>query len=987
MEREGIKSLFEAYSSYKNNNEIFHDLMQYKVKEILLVATLYDAFILEQEGQLTERIFGEYYKLSLPDAPRITNVSSGEDACNWLKKERFDMVILTMRIDGMSPYELKDRIKQMNKDIPVVILLNDNGEIPLIHEKIESSLEKDLVFVWNGDSKVFLAMIKYVEDKMNLERDTRIGLVRVILLVEDSVRYVSRYLPLLYTEIMKQTQRLIVQENLDEMRKLLRLRARPKVIIVSNYEDAIEFFNKYKDYILTVISDMKYPKENEMCNDAGYDLIKYIKKAMPEIPCLIQSFEQENSKKAKEVGALFINKNSDQLITELRSFIFNNLGFGTFIFRDKKGRELARASSIDSFKKILSTIPAESLVFHAQLNQFSAWLMARGEIQIAKKLQKKKVDDFSSVEGLRDYLIDICVNIDKESVRGRVIKYNDFLTKEEENIVQIAEGSLGGKGRGIAFANNLIQNTSVASLFPEVNIRLPKTVLIGTEEFKNFIDRNKLENVIHSKMDYLKLRKRFLKGELSRDVVSKLKKKIKYFQKPLAVRSSSLFEDSISQSFSGVFETYLIPNNHRDPNVRLDQLLNAIKLVYASVFSPSARAYFNAINYKIEEEKMAVIIQDVVGDIKNEIYYPHFSGVMQSDNYYPISHLKTEDGISEIAVGLGKYVIEGNDSFRFCPKYPNIDVSLSYKSQKYFYAIDMKEKEKLDLISGDDSTMVKMDMERAERDGMLDYIASVYDVESGEIINVLSKKGPRIINFNQILKYDYFPLSEILETLSSIVKISIGTSTEIEFAVDLDKSHNGKISFYILQIKPIIRKVESLDIAIDSSNKNDLLLFTETAMGNGKIDDITDILYIDDNDFDRMKTVEIVKEIESINREYIEKGKRYILIGPGRWGTRDPFMGIPVIWSQISNARIIVETDMSDFSVDPSLGSHFFHNVVSMNVGYFTVFKRKTSSFIDIDWLRGQKGRIRRKYVTEISFEKPIKVLMNGIKGTAAIFK
>lgn len=987
MADERIESLFRTYSSYKNNNEVFHDLMQYKVKEILLVATLYDAFILEQEGQLTERIFGEYYKLSLPDAPRITNVSSGEDACNWLKKEHFDMVILTMRIDGMSPYELKDRIKQLNKDIPVVILLNDNGEIPIIHDKIENSIEKDLVFVWNGDSKVFLAMIKYVEDKMNLERDTKIGLVRVILLVEDSVRYISRYLPILYTEIMKQTQRLIVQENLDEMRKLLRLRARPKVVIVSNYEQAIEFFNKYREYILTVISDMKYSKNNELTDYAGYDLIKYIKNEMPEIPCLIQSFEKDNNRKAKEVGALFINKNSDQLVSELRSYIFNNLGFGTFIFRDKKGRELARASSIDSFRKILSTIPAESLIFHAKLNQFSAWLMARGEIQIARKLQKVKIDDFSSVEGLRDYLIDICVNIDKESVRGRVIKYNEMLTKEEENIIQIAEGSLGGKGRGIAFVNNLIQNTNISELYPDVNIRLPKTVLIGTEEFKSFIDRNRLERVIHSKIDYSKLRKRFAKGELSPDVVSKLRRKIKNYKKPLAVRSSSLFEDSISQSFSGVFETYLIPNNHRDPNVRLEQLLTAIKLIYASVFSPSARAYFNAINYKIEEEKMAVIIQDVVGEVKGDVYYPHFSGVVQSDNYYPISHIKHEDGISEVAVGLGKYVIDGNDSFRFCPKYPSIDVSLSYKNQKYFYAIDMSENDKIDLLSGDDATMKKVGIERAEADGMLDYIASVYDAESGEIVSDLTRKGPRIINFNYILKYDSFPLAKILDTLTTIVKIAIGTSTEIEFAVDLNKDSSGKTSFYVLQIKPVIRKSENLDVAIDEIQRDDVLLYTESAMGNGKIEDISDVIYVDENKFDRLKTLEIVNEIEEINREFAEKGKRYILIGPGRWGTRDPFMGIPIIWSQISNAKVIVETEMNDFPVDPSLGSHFFHNVVSMNVGYFTVFKRDKKAEIDFEWLKERSRKSEKKYVTVVSLDKPLKVIMNGMKGAAVILK
>lgn len=659
MEREPIVEKFiQSYTSYKNNIEIFHDLSTFKVKEVLLVATFYDGFILEEEGRLAERIFGEYHKLSLPDAPRVTNAINGEEACEWLKKEHFDMVILTMRIDGMSPYQLKEKIRAINKDIPIVILLNDNGEIPLIKDQLENDKDKDLVFVWNGDSKVFLAMIKYVEDKKNIERDTLIGNVRVILLVEDSIRYISRYLPLLYTEVLKQTQRLIIQEKLDDMKKLLRLRARPKIIIATNFEDAINYFEKYRDNLLTVISDMKFPKNNVTNYNAGYELIKFVKKTMPELPCLLQSFEKENLKKARELKVSFINKNSDNLSQELRSFIFNNLGFGAFVFKDRKGREIVKANNIETFRKILTTIPTESLIFHANLNQFSAWLMARGEIKIAKKLQKLKISDFNSIEELRKYLIDITFDIDKEAIRGKIIKYSENLKKDEEVIVQISEGTLGGKGRGLAFVNNILQNTDIFSSFKDVKITMPKTMLIGSEEFSNFIEKNNLSNYIAKENDYTKLRKRFLKGKLSNELIYKLKKKLKNFTKPLAVRSSSLFEDSISQSFSGVFETYMLPNNDENLEKRLKDLTDSVKLVFSSVFSPSARSYFNAINYKIEEEKMAVIIQEVVGCQYGEYYYPSFSGVMQSDNYYPISHLKREDGICEIAVGLGKYVID-----------------------------------------------------------------------------------------------------------------------------------------------------------------------------------------------------------------------------------------------------------------------------------------------------------------------------------------
>ncbi|MEJ5306682.1 MAG: PEP/pyruvate-binding domain-containing protein [candidate division WOR-3 bacterium] len=990
MDREQIvKKFVQSYTSYKNNIEIFHDLSTFKVKEILLVATFYDGFILEEEGRLAERIFGEYHKLSLPDAPRVTNAINGEEACEWLKKEHFDMVILTMRIDGMSPYQLKEKIRSVNRDIPIVILLNDNGEIPLIKDQLEKDKDKDLVFVWNGDSKVFLAMIKYVEDKKNIERDTLIGNVRVILLVEDSIRYISRYLPILYTEILKQTQRLIIQEKLDDMKKLLRLRARPKVIIATNYEDAIFYFEKYRENLLTVISDMKFPKNNATNYNAGYELIKFIKETMPELPCLLQSFEKENLKKAKELKVPFINKNSDKLSQELRNFIFNNLGFGSFVFKDRKGKEIVKASNIESFRKILLTIPSESLIFHANLNQFSAWLMARGEIKIAKKLQKLKVSDFKSIEDLRKYLIDITLDIDKESIKGKVVKYSDNLKKDEEVIVQIADGTLGGKGRGIAFVNNILQNTDIFNSFENVKITVPKTMLIGSEEFSNFIEKNNLSYYILRENDYNKLRKRFLKGKLSNELLYKLRKKLKSFTKPIAIRSSSLFEDSISQSFSGVFETYMLPNNDDDFEKRMKDVEDAIKLVFSSVFSPSARAYFNAINYKIEEEKMAVIIQEVVGHNYGKYYYPSFSGVMQSDNYYPISHLKREDGICEIAVGLGKYVIDGNDSFRFCPKYPEIDININNKTQKFFYAINLGDRKNFNLIEGDNSTLELIDINVARENGSLNYIGSVLDVFNGTLTDDLSAKGPLVINFNSIIKYEYFPLSKILNQVSAIIKFAIGSPCEIEFAVDLNPDENHRMTFYILQIKPIIRKNSEVDVDIESIPREKILFFSDNAMGNGFIDNINDIILVNPEKFDRMKSVELVPLIEEINRDFGKKGKKYIIVGPGRWGTKDPFLGIPVLWSSISNVKVIVEIEMKDMLIEPSLGSHFFHNVVTMNVFYLTIFSHKRSdSFIDWDLLFKEKNIKKfNDIILHFEFEKPLKVLIDGKRGKGAIIK
>lgn len=984
-----IEKFVKSYTSYKNNIEIFHYLSTFKVKEILLVATFYDGFILEQEGQLAEKIFGEYHKLSLPDAPRITNAMTGEEACEWLGKEHFDMVILTLRIDGMSPFHLKERIRKINPDIPIVILLNDNGEIPLIRDQLENEKDKDLIFVWNGDSKVFLAMIKYVEDKMNVERDTRIGNVRVILFVEDSIRYISRYLPVLYTEILKQTQRLITQEKLDDMKKLLRLRARPKIVIATNYEDAINYVGKYKDNLLTVISDMKFPKNNFPNFNAGFELLKYVKNILPELPCLIQSFENENYKKAKELKVSFINKNSDKLSQELRNFIFNNLGFGAFVFKDRKGKEIVKAYNLESFRKILATIPDESLVFHARLNQFSAWFMARGEIKIAKRLQQLKVEDFSSIEELRKFLIDITFDIDKESIKGKVVKFNENLNKAQEVIFQIADGTLGGKGRGIAFFYNILQNTDIFESFEDVRIIIPKTMLIGSEEFTKFIERNNLTSYVGKEKDYLKLRKKFLKCKLSNELEYRLRKRLKSFTRPLAVRSSSLFEDSISQSFSGVFETYMLPNNSKDFEERVKDVEDTVKLVFSSVFSPSARAYFNAINYKIEEEKMSVIIQEVVGERYGKYYYPSFSGVMQSDNYYPLSHLKREDGICELAVGLGKYVIDGNDSYRFCPKYPDIDLNINSRTQKFFYAINLEDSNRSLILENDSANIEMVDIDYARKNGSLNYIASVLDVQNNLFVDDLSVKGPLVINFNSILKYEYFPLSKILNQLSSVVKFAIGSPCEIEFAVDLNRDENNKMSFYLLQIKPVIRKMDEEEVEIERLKKENMLFFSDNAMGNGIVKDIKDLIIIDPERFDRMKSVEIVPLIEKINKEFIEQGKKYILAGPGRWGTRDPFLGIPVLWSSISNAKVIIEIQMKDMLIEPSLGSHFFHNVVNMNIFYLTIFNQKRSdSFINWDLIYREKNlKELDGNIIHIEFEEPLKVIIDGKKGKGAIVK
>ena len=982
--------LSELVKKYKTDNDIYHDLMQFRVREILLVATIYDAFILEEEDKLTEKIFGEYHQLNLSTAPRITSVSFGEEAIEILKARSFDMVILTMRIDEISPFELSKRIREVNPDIPVLLLLNDNTEISLIAEKKERLASLDKVFVWNGDSKIFLAMIKYIEDKLNAVKDTKIGLVRVILLVEDSVRYYSRYLPLLYTEIMKQTQRIISDEHLVDMKKLLRMRARPKVLMAESYEEAQGIIEKYKDYLLCLITDMKFPVEGRRDDQAGMKLINYVRDRVPDLATLLQSSDPINAGKARELNASYIDKNSENLSKELTDFVFRYLGFGDFVFRDRKGQPIGRARSMEEFKDLLFTVPDESLVYHANRNHFSGWLMARGEIQIAKELQPVKVSDFPSTAGLRQHLIEVHDEIQQNKTRGQVVPFDESLLDEVHHVLRLGEGSLGGKGRGMAFLHLMIEKCDLNTSISDANIRIPQTAVIGTEEYDFFIEQNGLTELFTRTVAYREVKERFLAADLSPGLRNKLRRYLKYSNGPLSVRSSGMFEDSLSQPFAGIYDTFLLPNNHPDFKVRLRHLEEAVKLVYASILSESARAYFDAISYKTDEEKMAVLIQEVVGTRHGRYFYPHFSGVAQSYNYYPVAYLKPEDGISVIGIGLGKYVIDGEKAFRFCPHYPKIDFvspeeQLEF-SQQEFYGIDMME-DHVNLIEGDDATLSRLSVGEAQEHGALQYCVSTWDYQNNRLQMGDELPGPRIVNFAYILKYDYFPLAKVLEVVLDIVKGAMGTPVEIEFAVDLNKAGNGKPNFYILQIKPLLGDLEEYNLDLSEVRREELVLYSDRAMGNGKIDGLKDIIFIDPERFDKTRTVEMTGEIEELNNLMKQEDRGYILVGPGRWGSRDPWLGIPVNWNHISNVKVIVEAELPDFKVDPSLGSHFFHNVTSMNIGYFDIPCNSAANFIDWEWLRSHKAAHKSEHLVHLRFEDSLVVKMDGRKRISVVFK
>lgn len=1006
-----MENLDHYFEKLKFSTNSYHNLMHNKINHILLVSTYYDAFIFEEDGILSEQFFGEFDQLSLGNIPRITSVPTGIEALKMLDQNEFDLVITMRRIGEISPFEMSEKIKKNYQDIPVLLLLNMESDIEYLNRHSEKMECIDDVFLWNGDSKIFLAMIKHVEDRMNVDRDTKDGLVNVILLVEDSVRYYSRFLPILYTEIMNQTQRLISAE-LSIVNKRRRMRVRPKVLLVHNYEDAVEIIERYRDELICVISDVKYPKNGDIDELAGMKLMQKIKQENLDIALMLQSSEVDNTLQAVEFGANFLHKNSETLLLDLRKFILQNLGFGDLIFKNNKNEEVARASNMLEFEALLPKIPADSILYHAKRNNFSAWLIAHGEIKAARKLKPMQVESFEDPEELREFLFSTFKELRLAKNKGKVIEFDSSTIDPEGQIIRLCEGSLGGKGRGLAFLNSLIHATEMDNWYENITIRTPKTFIIGTNEFDAFMEKNKIKKAIlnlnfdrnkmlnnwHDKDDAVSALQKinasdvmienvFLKGELSWKLQIKLKQLLRAAKYPLAVRSSGLLEDSQSQPFAGVYNTYMLTNSDESLDVRLKKLMDAIKKVFASIYLKDARQYIRNINYKVEEEKMAVIIQNIVGSNFEGLHYPHISGVAQSYNYYPTSYLKSSDGIATFAIGLGKSVVDGESVYLFSPRHPKLEIlpmeKMIRNNQKKLYAVNLNAD---DENCEDEIVQVKL---RDLRDnGSLEHLVSVWDHENNSLKVGLHNKGPLIVNFPNILKHGYFPLGEILSNVLEICKKAMGVPVEIEFAVKLSKDLKKENHiFYLLQIRPMKIQTESVQIDPEKYDKNELLLFSEHAMGNGVIENIQNVVVFDQEKFDNTKTEIMQQEIEAINETLKNENKPYLLIGPGRWGSRDRFLGIPVMWSQISNAKAIVEVGIEGFNVDASQGTHFFHNLMSMNVGYFSVPFASKNDFLDLDWLMCRNKKISGDFFHHMEFDKPLEIKIDGKNGIAVIVK
>lgn len=983
------KRLLQRFINQHNvDRDIYHDLMPFKVNEILLISTLYDAYSIEREDRLTDNILGEYAKLSLSSVPRITGVSSLEEALEKLDERYFNMVIIMMGADTVSPLKMARRIKGEYRHIPLYLLVNNSiiaGEIEKNPDAIEGI---DRVFVWNGEPKIFFSMIKLLEDRVNIENDTRVALTRVILLVEDSAKYYSRYLPMLYGCVLDQTKRILEDVRTDDLYKVLRIRIRPKIMLAGSYEEAMEIYNRYRQFMLCIISDVKFFKQGKLVNDAGVQLVEEVRKVTPNLPIILQSYDVENEAVAHKLKVAFLNKNSESLMQEIRSFLSNYLGFGDFVFRDKSGNPIAIASNLEEFEKALRIIPDDSLLYHAQKNHFSMWLSARGEIQVARIIHPSKIDDFTGPEEIREYLMVTLRKYRQEKRRGKIVGFDTNWEVDRSNIVSLADGSIGGKGRGLSFINTLLYSFDISQYTPNINLLTPRTSIVGTNEFEEFMARNGLYEKVFAAASYAQIQRLFMAANLTDRLRLRLDRLLQIYSRPLAIRSSGMLEDSILQPFAGVFETYIIPNNHPDRSVRLKRLEEAIKLVYASVFAPTARSYVKALNLKIEDERMAVVIQEVVGRQFGKYYYPHISGLAQSYNYYPFGHINPEDGFANIAIGLGKHVVDGGRSYRFCPKYPTlINYSLDdliKNSQVDFWAVDLDNQD-YDLLQGDEASLARLDLFDAEKHGTLKHCASVYSAENSSLIPGLSQKGPRVVNFANVLKYNYIPLAQTIDVVLDIVKEAFGAPCEIEFAVDLTKQFDYKSSFFLLQIKPLLGNQNDFRVDMEQVDQEKVVMVSNNSMGNGRIEGVTDLVYVKAASFNKAYTREIAEEVDELNVKLQEAGRSYVLIGPGRWGTRDRWIGIPVTWSQISSARVIIETSLEDFPLDASYGSHFFHNLISMNVGYCSVPNADKFSRIAWDILDSMPAVSETRFLRHVRFDSPLDIRMDGTQRVMVI--
>lgn len=965
--------------------------MREQVRHVLFVSSLYESFILAEDGQLYERVLGRFVESSFREPPFLTRVSSGRQALRILERgtPTVDLVVTSPDVGDMDAVDLAAEIKALGSDIPVAVLGYDHREL---HAFLERRGSEGLIapFLWQGDARILLAIIRTVEDRLNAKWDTKVG-VPVFMVVEDSVRFYSSFLPVIYGEVLN-LSRTAAEESGNHLQRMMRLRARPKILLSTTYERAIQDFEEYRGSIMGVFSDMSFPQKGVHSRTAGRDLVVAIRETAPEVPIVLQSSHADNERVAKELGVEFLRKWSPDFLQQLRHYLSEHLFFGDFVFRDSRGAELTRASDLKTFVEELKTIPADSIEYHVSRNDFSRWLSARAEFGLAADLRPRTIADYDSVEALRSSLVRDIDRYRRERSRGSVTPFKKARFDGEEGLVLIGSGSLGGKGRGLAFASRLLDEVRLNDHFQGVNISVPPAAVLGTGVFQEFLDENELHSFALQSDEPKETLRRFLEAPLPGDAEAALARVVEMMVGPIAVRSSSLLEDSPYQPLAGIYDTWLLPNDSTDAAERLAQLVDAVKRVYASTYAPRARAFMEATPYRLEEEAMAVVIQKVVGERHGDRFYPDISGVARSHNFYPTAPAEPEDGIAAVALGLGKTVAEGEPCLRFAPPHPGhlldhstIEDMLEH-SQREFWAIQMGENPPAGgWQSG--GPLRKHGLEVAQADGTLQVVGSSYSAENRAVYDGLSRGKVKLVSFAPILKHGVFPLAEILEELLALGRAGTRLPVEIEFAAVLPRGKDRPAEFGFLQLRPLARMREDEDVDLSGLDHEDIFVESPAVLGNGRIDDLRDWIVVDRNKFDRAQSREAARAVATFNTELRREGRPYGLIGVGRWGSTHPWLGIPVQWEEISGARVIVEAGFKDFRVTPSQGTHFYQNLASLGVGYFTVNEGAGEGSVDWTWLAQQPAVTARGCVRHIRFEKPAVAIINGHRRRGVLLK
>ena len=970
----------EFYSHLK----VFHELMSKKVREILFVSSPYDAFILEEDGSPASRIINEYSGLNLSLPPRVTRVSSAKEALSHLNKKTFDMVLTMPHVDDMDAFSLGLEIKKFNPNLPVILLAhNPRGIYPFPGSKSYRGIDKS--FIWSGNSDLLLALVKNVEDRLNVEHDTQKAMVRVLILVEDSPVYYSSFLPMIYKEVVKQTQA-VLEVGINEEHRLLTMRARPKILLAESYEEAMELCQKFRSYLFGIISDTRIPKNGELVDDAGFVLLSQMRKEIPDLPLLLMSSKSSNKAKAGQIPAVFLDKNSPNILAELHDFFLKYLGFGDFVFRMADGTEIDRASNLRALEAKVAEISDESLCYHAKRNHFSNWIMSRSEIPLASKFREVKASDFSSVREMRNYIIANVHAVRKWRQKGMVAQFKSHnFDADIMDFVKIGQGSLGGKARSLAFMSALLQqNPKIYENYPEINIEIPKTLVVSTDGFESFIALNNLEDFATQSYTDEEVNTIFLQADMPEWLVKELEAYLAQVKYPLSVRSSSLLEDAQFQPYAGIYETYMIPNNHSELSKRLQHLITAVKLVYASIYYEDAKTFSRSTSSQPQQEAMGVIIQQLTGEEYGDFFYPAISGVAQSHNFYPVSKMKPEEGIAHIALGLGKTVVEGGRTVRFSPKYPSIMPQFSMvddilaNAQRFFYALKIRNYPD-ELNFQQYSNLEKREIDGAEAEYPVRLLASTYVPEEHRIRDTGYMQGPKILTFAQILKYDIFPLPNLLSDMLELGRKSMGCPVEIEFSVNLSSDKKKKGEFFFLQMRPMVAGGERFEVKITQQEIENAFCRSKQALGNGKNEEMADIVYVKPEDFQLEATIRMGEEIDKLNGRLLKEKRPYLLVGPGRWGSADRWLGIPVQWRNISGVGAMIELRNKELKADPSQGSHFFQNITSLGIHYITVTEG-ADDYLDWEWLDSQSVIQETTYLRHVRLDKPFTLKIDGKK-------